>query len=57
MPKVRIRTMTVLNFYVQNNTALKYLKQNDIECQEILGRKLRKQCSRGRFHISFLVFD
>lgn len=57
MGKVKIETMTVLNLYVLKITALKYLKQNDREDREISGRKLRKQCGREEFHISFSVFD
>lgn len=49
MGKIKIGAITVLNFCVRNNIVLKYLKQNDIECRGILGRKLRKQGGRGEF--------
>lgn len=57
MGKVKIGAMIVLDFYVLKNIALKYLKENDGEYRKIIGRKLRKQSSRGEFYISFSVFE
>lgn len=57
MGKVKIGAMIVLDFYVLKNIALKYLKENDGEYRKIVGRKLRKQSSRGEFYISFSVFE